>query len=282
MATLNPARSTAATSQGDKVAAHELFLFIVDDADLYRQQGEPIILNLRRKIKRGIYDPQKALKLWRHLADFGAKKYTFANDVYLKTTGQYQHHAPHWKQLKGYGIFTVPIRELTARELAEHYDENIRGEGWKENPPSKIRKGVAYFPTFETARAFGAKVGRVVQYETGWAVQVRPGGDYFGPDGQPSIKKNPIKGPGKFEGELHVTRYAHENYDEDIGDVQELGWYGRFSGPIKGRGPFHIIVRENDQGFVYGKLYDSEQQINADWGEIVKEYEKLYEERGDE
>lgn len=53
----------------------------------------------------------------------------------------------------------------------------------------KVHKGVAYFPTFEKARDFGARYGqgypawRAVPYELGWAVQVRPGGPYFGPKG---------------------------------------------------------------------------------------------------
>lgn len=56
----------------------------------------------------------------------------------------------------------------------------------------KVRKGIAYFPTFEEARDFGCEHGRgfpawrVVHYDLGWAVQTRPSGDYFGPDGRPS------------------------------------------------------------------------------------------------
>lgn len=55
------------------------------------------------------------------------------------------------------------------------------------------------------------------------------------------LSANPIKGPGKFEGETYAARYAYENVDQSIGSVDELGWYGVFTGKIKGRGPFHII-----------------------------------------
>jgi len=127
--TLKNPRATAITSTGDAVAAHELFLFIVNDADFYRQQGFPIIQNLRRKVKRGIYKPDLALKLWRYLADSGAKKYTFQHD----TGGR----AQFWQQTKGYGIFTVPIREAAARELAAHYESEVM----RKNPDVHIDIG---------------------------------------------------------------------------------------------------------------------------------------------
>lgn len=89
--------------------------------------------------------------------------------------------------------------------------------------------------------------------------------------------RNPIKGPGKFEGETYAGRYAYENVDEELGDVQDFGWYGNFSGKIKGRGPFHIITREDSQGFVYGEFYDTEKQMRAAWRRLEREYEKFNE-----
>jgi hypothetical protein len=93
----------------------------------------------------------------------------------------------------------------------------------------------------------------------------------------PTPFKNPIKGPGKFEGETYAARYAYENVDEDLGDVQTFDWYGRFSGKIKGRGPFHIIVRENNQGFVYGEFFDTEAALKKQWRRIERAYEKFTE-----
>jgi hypothetical protein len=207
----NP-RATAASSTGDAVAAHELYLFAINDPELYRQRIVPVINNLRKKVKKGIYRADLALKLWRYVADDAAKRYTH---------GMYG-HGP------GYGIFTVPIREAAARELAAHYASAVNVE---------------------------------------LATQVR---------------LNPIKGQGKYEGELYVTRYAHDNDDESIGDVQELGWFGRFSGKIKGRGPFHIITQEDNQGFVYGQLFDTEKEMLNRWNEIESEYTKFTEEQSDE
>lgn len=54
----------------------ELELFIVNDGDLYRQRVQPIIANLAKKTRKGVYDHAKAAKLWGYLADAGAQKYT--------------------------------------------------------------------------------------------------------------------------------------------------------------------------------------------------------------
>ena len=53
----------------------ELELFIMNDQDLYRQMFLPILMNLARKMKRGVYNHQMAPKLWQYLVDQGAKKY---------------------------------------------------------------------------------------------------------------------------------------------------------------------------------------------------------------
>jgi hypothetical protein len=90
--------------------------------------------------------------------------------------------------------------------------------------------------------------------------------------------KNPIKGPGKFEGETYAARYAYDNVDEDLGDVQTFDWYGKFSGKIKGRGPFHIIVRENNQGFVYGEFFKTEAELNRQWRRIERAWDKFSDE----
>jgi 1,2-phenylacetyl-CoA epoxidase PaaB subunit len=90
-------------------------------------------------------------------------------------------------------------------------------------------------------------------------------------------KKNPIQRPGKFEGETYAARYAYENPDDEIGSSSELGWFGKFSGKIKGRGPFYIIVSEDNNGFVHAEFFDSEAEFNKAWSEIEAEYEKYYE-----
>lgn len=91
----------------------------------------------------------------------------------------------------------------------------------------------------------------------------------------PQFRRNPIKGPGKFEGETYLAKYAYENPDGDIGSVDELGWYGYLSGKVRGRGPFHIIVSENSQGFVTGEIFDTAAAMAKQWRKIEKAYGEM-------
>lgn len=59
----------------DSAWARELELYIDNDADLYRQQYQPILKNLATKKARGIYKHELAVKLMRYLIDNGVKKY---------------------------------------------------------------------------------------------------------------------------------------------------------------------------------------------------------------
>lgn len=57
------------------VGAHELELYIDNDGDLYRQQGQPILRNLATKKATGKYNHDQAVKVYMSFADNGAKKY---------------------------------------------------------------------------------------------------------------------------------------------------------------------------------------------------------------
>ena len=59
----------------DSDAVNELDSFIMNDEDLYRRRFMPIIANIKRKMKRGVYDHEKAQKLWMYLIDDAARKY---------------------------------------------------------------------------------------------------------------------------------------------------------------------------------------------------------------
>ena len=63
------------TEAQDSDAINELDLFIMNDEDLYRRRFMPIIENLKRKMKKGIYDDKLAIKLWMYLVDDGAREY---------------------------------------------------------------------------------------------------------------------------------------------------------------------------------------------------------------
>ena len=59
----------------DSDAVNELDSYIMNDEDLYRRRFMPIIENLKRKMKRGVYDDNLAIKLWMYLIDDAARKY---------------------------------------------------------------------------------------------------------------------------------------------------------------------------------------------------------------
>ena len=90
-----------------------------------------------------------------------------------------------------------------------------------------------------------------------------------------------IHTPGKFEGEFYATRavydIAGDGMLDEIGSVDELGWYASYSGPIRGRGPFHAIVSENCRGCVHGAFYDTAAELEVAWAAIEAEYENFYE-----
>ena len=63
------------TEAQDSDAINELDLFIMNDEDLYRRRFMPIITNIKRKIKRGVYAHKKVIKLWMYLVDDAARQY---------------------------------------------------------------------------------------------------------------------------------------------------------------------------------------------------------------
>lgn len=87
--------------------ARELYLFIDSDADLYRQQYEPIIKNLMKKRAKGIYKPELAEKLFMYLVENGAKKY----NKEFGTPGTEWHK-----------VFPMSVRKEVAKELREYFD----------------------------------------------------------------------------------------------------------------------------------------------------------------
>ena len=63
------------TEAQDSDAVNELDLYIMNNEELYRRRFMPIIENIKRKIKRGIYDHEKVIKLWMYLVDDAAREY---------------------------------------------------------------------------------------------------------------------------------------------------------------------------------------------------------------
>jgi len=85
--------------------ARELLLTCENDGDLYRQQVQPIEKNLTRKIQKGVYDHEKAKKLWMYLADNCARKYA----------KEYGDGRPWHK------MFSTADRREVAKNFADHF-----------------------------------------------------------------------------------------------------------------------------------------------------------------
>ena len=120
----NPRRSTAASARGDVVTAHELELFIENDADLYHRQFVPIVKNLVTKMARGVYDPKKGAKLFMYLMESGAKEYV-------------KQCAPDtpWHEM-----FDVPTRRIAAANFEKEFRIEAKLGNYDSLLPKKYQK----------------------------------------------------------------------------------------------------------------------------------------------
>ena len=83
--------------------ANELFLYAINNGKLYRRMTENVLDNLEKKIKKGIYDKEKAIDLWYYVA-------TEASNKYFREFGY---------------KFSVADRFTCAVELEDYYKEDI-------------------------------------------------------------------------------------------------------------------------------------------------------------
>ena len=94
----------------DSDAVNELDSFIMNDEDLYRRRFMPIISNIKRKMKRGVYDHDKVIKLWMYLVDDAAKAYV-------------DEHGSIDQDVKD--VFPKETRLQVAQVIADREKENI-------------------------------------------------------------------------------------------------------------------------------------------------------------
>ncbi len=99
-------------NKADKIAAHEVLLYIENDSSLYNQMTLSIIKNLNAKLRKGTYDKKLALKAWQYLADEGVKRYN-------------KEHGSGRLSLIG---FDIPTRKLLAEMLQANYEEELENE----------------------------------------------------------------------------------------------------------------------------------------------------------
>lgn len=91
----------------DESVVAELKLFTENDADIYRQSTTPIIRNLMTKRARGLYDHDKAVKIFMYLAEAGARKYA-------REHGGGEHE---WSK-----IFPANVRRKAAEEWRDEFE----------------------------------------------------------------------------------------------------------------------------------------------------------------
>ena len=89
----------------------ELVLYITNDGDLYRSRALPTIANLARKLKRGSYDKDLAVKAWQYLADDGVRKY---DKEFVSGQGKL--------------FLDKATRTAIAKELRDYYEEQVEDE----------------------------------------------------------------------------------------------------------------------------------------------------------
>ena len=95
----------------DSNAVNELDSYIMNNEDLYRRRFMPIISNIKRKMKRNVYDHEKAQKLWMYLIDDAAKEY-------VKEYGSTQDDVAT--------MFPKETRQQVARIMSDRELENIK------------------------------------------------------------------------------------------------------------------------------------------------------------
>ena len=78
-----------------------------------------------------------------------------------------------------------------------------------------------------------------------------------------------VRRPGKFKGEHPMVPFLldrPECADEDGGDTESYLWFVRFG---------RWLLTENDQGFVHGTKFDTEDEARAEFERMEDEYVTL-------
>ena len=82
--------------------SHELFMVATNSGNLYERMIIPVLENLGKKILKGVYDADRAIEAFYHIADQAARQY---------------------KKDFGY-MFTVTERWSAAQDMRDYYAED--------------------------------------------------------------------------------------------------------------------------------------------------------------
>ena len=122
--------------------SRELKLYIDNEYSLYKSMYEPQVKNLKRKLGKGIYDPVKAEKLFKYLADAGARKYQ-------TELGSFNNQ-----------IFSVQDRKDTAKELRISFEELMQDEGYMTKTKKPTEKAIKEAMTKKELIALDKKLNK--------------------------------------------------------------------------------------------------------------------------
>ena len=98
----------------DKVAAKELFWYVRNNERI----PAAVLANLKRKSEKSKYNHALAIKAFENLVNFASMKYS-REEGYSREN-----------------LFDVPTRKFAARELADHYKDEV---AFKSNPFRVVR-----------------------------------------------------------------------------------------------------------------------------------------------
>ena len=118
----------------------ELVIWINNTEPLYNSKSRDFWGNLKKKLGKGVYDPQKAEKLFKYLADRSAKDYDQKNK--LKNT------------------FTPNDRRAVAKLLREEFEDEMKYTGYmtKTGKPTQKAKVEAMTKVERTKYLKGKKL----------------------------------------------------------------------------------------------------------------------------
>ena len=68
-------KHTKSMKYNETAESRELFLYATNDGDLYRHMITPVINNLKKKLAKGMYDAEKAVDAYYHIATEASNKY---------------------------------------------------------------------------------------------------------------------------------------------------------------------------------------------------------------
>ena len=175
----------------DTHAATDLEQYIASDADLYRQQHQPILKNLATKKVRSQYKHDLAVKLFGYLVESGAKKYVKALGLTLP-----------WHKM-----FNVPTRKRVAEELTKSFEGEFELGNYDNFLPKKYQKKFAKQHLVPPHRHHARKAKSMADYEAeGYKAHTWYVAD--SPYSQPKIRDAWQRGAWKWQQEQRAQRPA--------------------------------------------------------------------------